>query len=447
MPIARWSMLAFVLALPLAGTAEAQSPAPPGRQELSPAQRLETARRTLQEATLSRELLMRALGAVDKDLIGVIVDPVFKEYAETVEVAREKAIARLYAVNGEVVELRPVTGQTLVEVAKELSQEYVAATDRALRELGESGVQIGRDPKILEADALRVLVAYRYQSRLRSYHDDASPGYDVLLDFNAARQDDARIRDAAARAESDAAAREALSVATQEFRTRGAEIGRAIVESAGRNLAFSRTAWNGEPEPPELTAAIRKARESMEAWAHATDAFADAAESFLQASGDPIAAARWRMRALRESAATEIVVDSWGRQIATAAQLLGASPDELSAISAATDDADVQRVRNAKATLAAFRRWLADVRASGKSPHNEEPSDALIRALRAQLAYEKVARDRALACLRSSLVREAIASMPAPDETYRAPWWIDRWRQRQAQEAQGQPAATTEEPR
>lgn len=447
MPIAQWSMLAFVLALPLAGTAEAQSPAPPGRRELSPAKRLETARRMLQEATLSRDLLVRALGSVDKDLIGFIVDPVFKEYAEAVEIARENAIARLYAVNGEDVELRPVTGQTLVDVAKELSQAYVAATDRALRELGESGVQIGRDSKILEADALRVLVAYRYQSRLRGVHDDASPGYDVLLDFNAARQDDARIRDAATRAEADAAAHEALSVATQEFRTRGVEIGRAIVESAGRNLAFSRTAWNGEPEPPEFTAAIRKARETMEAWVRATDAFADAAERFLQASGDPIAAARWRLRALRETAATEIVVDSWGRQIATAAQLLGAGPDELAAISTATDDADLQRVQNAKATLAAYRRWLADVRADGKNPNGEDPSDALIRALLAQSAYEKVARDRALACLRSSLVREAIASMPAPDESYRVPWWIDQWRQRQAQGAEDQPETPKEQPR
>lgn len=423
----------------LCGSA-AQETAPPPPIEvvetsITPAERMEVVSRTLAEATLTRSQMMRALSSLPTDIAAVVVDSVFHDYATAIGAVRERAHATLFDVDGEEVLLRPIDGTALVGLARELSQTLVEATSNAAREIADAGAVPGRSAEEVEADLLRALVAFKFQSSLKGFHDDRVTGYDILLDFAEARRTDRGVDAAAGRADSDADALADLRSAESEFRRVGAELGRAIVARAGAGVALSRTRWGGEPEPHELTRIAGTVRADMDRWMQATDALAEASERHLMAGGDPVAAARWRLRTLRETKSSAIVVASWGQSIARTAQVFGASPEELDAMRRALDENDVARLVRAKSTLAAYGRWLADVKANGQRPTQCDPSDELVRALEAQAALERSTRARVLAEVRSPALRAELESLPAPDESYRAPFWIQAWRQRADQTA------------
>ncbi|MBL9148684.1 MAG: hypothetical protein JNM94_08325 [Phycisphaerae bacterium] len=421
----------LVLVLVSVGNAHAQSAAPDSAQSgITPSQRITATMPALDALTMSRAQMARALGPLDTDVAAAIVEPIFKEYAAAIGSAREAALDRLYLRRGNDADVRAVTGAELVDVAASLSAAYEAATRKALQELGESASAIGRSPELTRQDLLRTLVARYLQFAVTGGFDKLSPGYDTLLEYDAARADDPAIGTAAAKADLDAQARAALEPAIEEYRRQAASLGEMLMQYSGVLLATSRTNWDGLPEPHEF-AERRRARDDASAvWRRMNDELADAFERHLLVAGDPLAAARWRLRVYEITASKEVPMSSWFRRAVAVAHVLGLDAEEIEALRAMEASYAPQRLAKVRASLSAYRRWFAELNGDLNAVGSVDPPQALERAIAAQEAFEADARARILQAVRSRGVRDALASHVPPAVEADAPYWLQAWRAR-----------------
>lgn len=396
---------------------------------MAPAERRKLIERFLGEMTLARTDFIRALSTLDPQVAAIGADAIFHEYATSIAAARDAAILALYGGDGEQADLPAVSSGELVAIARRTAEAFVAATSAAATELSQAAANAQRPAAEIEADLLRVLAARGYRHSLTAYADDV--GYDTLIDFDQARRADPRIGRAADAAEADEPARSARDAAIAAYREIGTRLARAVVAKAGASAAATRTRWGGQDEPAEVTEILSRHKQGAAQWQDANEALADAFERFLLSGGDAQAAARWRLRSLAATVDRSILVFSSARALLDGAILLGVSEQELAPLRAALDEAAVAQVERMKATLAAHRRWIAELKAAGLREGSSEPSEALLAAHERQMALDRSLCQRVLTSIGSPLVREALSKMPSPEAWVRAPYWLQKWREEQ----------------
>ncbi len=414
-------------------------PPPP----MAPTEQLATCGRFLAERRLTRAELAGAVRGLDRAIAEVLVDTVLAGYARDCAAVDALVQEMLFTGTGAGLEVKHLSEAEVVEVARRVSEAAERATESAVRELAQGAAGADRPAAAIEADLYRRLAARSYE---RAFEDslgdptDELP-FDVLEDLEQACREEPSI--GAARAKADDAAKAALAAAIEAYRAEGRALGKAVVERSGPSVATVRSIWGGQPGPPALAKVMALSSGDERRWRAAAERLADAVEAFLVSTGDGRAAATWQIRVLERMGGPGVRTVSWGRTIADAAALLGATSEEQSPMRAVLDAALAERAARLRAVDLAYRRWRDGLVAQGTAEFGAPVSDALRRAFDAQLAFERGLRDQVLAAAASPRLASQLRSIEDPLEAW-PPRWL-RWA-REREESAKQDAVKEETP-